>query len=126
MAGSIKVDEGLSVDEALEAHKAASSSASAKAPTKGDQIKLYDPRHLSLTFGDRDSGEVIQFGQKGGFEPNVWIGPSDHPLLEELLNRYPAIFEIEEKQRVYICGECGREFNVKVALTNHQRSHKAD
>lgn len=115
-----------SVDDAelASVQEAIASTAAFKASVPKGMVRLYHPEYESLTFGDREQGDVIQFGPKGNFEPHVWIGPEDHPLLPALLAGHPAIRSVDAPNKVYVCDECGAEFKVIIALRSHRKTHK--
>lgn len=115
-----------SVEDVLTARERAVSTAVAHNQIEEGLVGLYDPEYESMSFGDGADGEaVIQFGPKGGFEPNVWVGPADHPLLPKLLATHPLIFEIGAPNEVYVCPDCPQKpepvkFRVLAAYREHQ------
>jgi|PlaIllAssembly_1097288.scaffolds.fasta_scaffold29347_3 hypothetical protein len=86
-----------------------------------DTVHLYDPDHISLSFGPANE---IQFGPKGGFEANHWVGLRAHPFVPALLTAYPNIREADApRSNVFVCEECGAEFGTKVGVRNHKKTH---
>lgn len=110
-----------SVEAEREAHERASRTAAAQTERDAALIRLFDPEHESLVYGP--FGE-IKFGPRGGFEPNVWVGPREHPLLPAMMLEFPKMFEVGAPERVYVCGTCGEQFKSLPAWRGHQTKHK--
>jgi len=88
-----------------------------------DTIKLFDPEHVSLTYG---ASNEIQFGPKGGFDEHIWIGLRAHPMLPALLSSYPGIREADVPLvNLFVCEDCDASFGTKVGLRNHKKVHAA-
>lgn len=89
------------------------------------QVLLYDPEHVSLTYGPADD---IKFGPKGEAEDHFALVDEEHPLLPALLAAYPLITVIDEAgPQVYVCSACdpATEWKSRVAYQSHYRqSHK--
>ena len=93
-------------------------------PTEGE-IKIFDPEYISYCFGPNDE---IRFGPKGGFDEHIWIGPGDHPMLEDLLNDRPELQVVTEEKQVFVCLECSPEtkWGSMQAYKAHQsRTHRS-
>jgi hypothetical protein len=96
------------------------------APDDGE-IMLYDPVYEGFSYGPGNAGQTIDFGARGGFEPRVWIGPRNHPLLDGMLRDRPDLIEGDGKDKltkVIVCPECLREFNALIAYKSHVRTHR--
>jgi C2H2-type zinc finger len=104
-------------EEAAAAKKAAADSAAAHSDIPDDRIAIFDPEHESLVYGAQSD---IRFGPRGGFEPHIWIGERDHPLLGDMLTAYPAMFEVGAPNKVYVCDVCGQEFRSVPSLRGHK------
>jgi hypothetical protein len=91
------------------------------------EIKLFHPDYRGLVYGpgetEGSSEHVIKFGERGGFEPGVWIGPADHPLLPELLEAHPGIKVVRDDDvgEVYVCWQCPQptKFGSLMQIQNH-------
>jgi hypothetical protein len=100
--------------------------------TKGvpdeDEIMLYDPLYAGFSYGPGNAGQTIDFGSRGGFAPNTWIGPRNHPLLNDMLLARPDLIEGTGLQpgpfKVLVCPECSREFNSLPGYKSHARTHR--
>jgi hypothetical protein len=94
-------------------------------PAEG-QVLLYDPEHVSLTFG---AAEEIKFGPKGNAEPGFALVSEDEPLLDALLRAYPAIQVVTVKSQTFVCVQCtpNTEWASRAAFNGHTRAkhHKA-
>lgn len=110
----------LSVEAMLEARERASNTAIAGNRIAADQIAIYDPEYEQLVYGEDSE---IKFGPRGGFEPNVWVGPRNHPLVPQMLKSHPRMFEIGAKNKVYVCDHCSEEFGTLPELQGHKASH---
>ncbi len=110
-----------------EASEVASRSVAANIEVPEDHIAIFDPEHDSLTYGPANE---IKFGPKGGFEPQVWIGPrvigsEDANLVEQMMTAHPRMFEIGAEKKTYVCADCsiqGRtpnEFKSLMAYKGH-------
>jgi uncharacterized Zn-finger protein len=113
-----------SVEEVEAARQAAASTAATNYQLTADQIAVYDPEHEALVFGPGSSADdgLIRFGPRGGFEPNVWVGPRDHPLLQPMMARHPKMFEIGAANKVYVCDYCGAEYKALPAIRGHKNA----
>lgn len=120
--------ESVRETQQREAARAAARIRTALQPPEGS-VKLYDPHHDRLTFGQTTIGmngplttdQLIVFGH---LEPGVAIVRADHPLLPALRRRHPSIqvFEPgEEPGRTYACEVCDGEYRSKRALANHRK-----
>jgi len=90
-------------------------------PQLPDTIKLFDPEHISLSYGPSSE---IQFGPKGGFDEHIWIGLRAHPMLPALLSAYPGIREADVPLvNLFVCEECDASFGTKVGLRSHKKVH---
>jgi len=89
------------------------------------EVLLFDPEHISLTYGPADD---IKFGPKGNAEDHFALVPEDHPLLGALLASYPLIVVVDEgKASVFVCSACtpSTEWKSRVAYNAHFRgAHK--
>jgi hypothetical protein len=92
---------------------------------KEGEVLLFDPEHISLTYGAADD---IKFGPKGNAEDHFALVPEDHPLLGDLLKDYPLIVLIDEgAPQVFMCPACTptSEWKSRVAYNSHYRqAHK--
>lgn len=110
-----------------EAGEVASRSVAANIVVSEDEIAIFDPEHESLVYGPANE---IKFGPKGGFEPQVWIGPrvigsEESNLVAQMMEAHPRMFEIGAEKKTYVCGDCaiqGRtpnEFKTLMAYKGH-------
>lgn len=91
------------------------------------EVALFDPVYAGFSFGPGNAGETIDFGSRGGFEPHVWIGPRNHPLLDRLLEERPDLIEGDGSAgptKVFVCPECMREIPSLIGYKSHIRTHK--
>lgn len=93
-----------------------------------DLVVLWDPQFEGYSYGPGDRGQNIDFGTRGGFEPHVWIGPKEHPLLPDLLRERPDLIEgdgsTQKIVKVYICPTCSKECASLLGFQSHQRTHR--
>jgi hypothetical protein len=118
-------DDGRpSVEEVEAARAAAASTAATNYHLSDDQIAIYDPEHESLVYGPGSSADdgLIRFGPRGGFEPNVWVGPRDHPLLQPMMARHPKMFEMGATNKVFVCEYDGQEFKSLNGIRGHKNA----
>lgn len=96
-----------------------------EAAASAHDVILFDPEFVSFVYGPGDNNptEAICFGPRGGFEPGIWIGRSDHPLLEAMLEQRPELVDVTSgpaaQQKVYVCPECLGEFGTPIAFRGH-------
>ncbi len=85
------------------------------------QVLLYDPEHISLTYGPNDD---IRFGPKGAAEEHFALVAEDHPLLAQLLADNPLIVVVTHERNVYVCSACdpATEWKSRVAYQSHARA----
>lgn len=120
LAGDIDV-----VLSEAEAKTAAARTAASRyaADLSEDQVIIFDPEHESLSYGPASD---IEFGPRGGFEPHVWIGPRDHPLVDKMMLEHPKMFELGAEKKVIACGDCmaagvtPNEFKTLQAFRGHR------
>ena len=89
------------------------------------EVLLFDPEHISLTYGP---GDEIKFGPKGNAEDHFALVEEDHPLLGSLLAAYPLIVIVQDgAPQVFVCSDCTppTEWKSRVAYNSHHRAaHK--
>lgn len=99
-----------------------------KAVPDEDEVRLWDPLYEGYSYGPGGIGDNIDFGVRGGFEPRVWIGPRDHPLLDGLLRERPDLIEGDgddaTRVKVYVCAECNKEVTSLIGYKSHVRTHR--
>jgi len=124
--------EDVRTNELASAAAAASRARTAQQPGKGF-VKLYDPHHDAMTYGQvsrsqngpHTTDDLIVFG---GVEAGVAIVRADHPLLPALRRRYPGIKVMEPGEalgQTYACPECDATFTTKRSFKAHFTDHAA-
>lgn len=104
-----------------EAEAQADASATAAQPKSG-QIKVFSPQFEQFVYGPNSE---IKFGQRGGFEPHVWVG-EESELVSQMLAKYPAFVVVNDKPQAFMCASCNppRAFQTLQGWQNHQKMHK--
>lgn len=105
-------------------------------PPEGGMMTLRMPRQpaedgLEWTLGNLDFGpSPIHTAEHAvtniKFNDGYAFVSYDHPALDALLRRYPQIEHVvsEDKERIFVCPTCDRDFASRAAFRTHQRSHR--
>jgi hypothetical protein len=122
-AAGVQADDSDAQDAAAAAVEEVDEPAAAESESDEGTVKLFYPQIEGLVFG---ANSEIKFGPRGFFEPHVWVGPANHPLLEEMMRRHPGIEIVGKPKQVFMCGSCTppREFKTLAGWQAHQRVHK--
>ena len=101
------------------------------------------PEHITLRMqptnphlGAEDNNKNLDYGPASKRDPQhsalnitfynyTAVTLADHPLLDEVLRKYPVEIEMmEEKEKVYLDAETGKEYKSKKAYNAAQRAKK--